>query len=121
MSADSNNDQELWVEGAILVRLWVAQRAQIHRLLLGDILGRAVLDKQRLASPLEDHGLSLWDGIQAELNLGHSHNVLGGSQRRQHTIDNVLAIVCSNRAQACAIEEKHLTNSYAYGFVLILH
>ena len=72
--------EHLGVEGASVISLGVAQVCQHHRLLSLDLGVSAVLDKDRLAAPLDSDRVSLLDGIQLDFQGCHCQHIVGRLQ-----------------------------------------
>lgn len=77
VGAHTEDDDPLGLDHAILVVLGVTQLGQIHSLLRGDLLLRAVADEQRLAPPLEGDILALGDITELDLDFGQGQDVRG--------------------------------------------
>lgn len=93
MCAHPDDDDPAGVLEPVFVVLGVAQLRQVHAGLRGDLLLRAVADKQRLASPLEGHVLAFGDVAQLDLDLGQGQDVgrgaHGGDELRDHRLGGV--------------------------------
>lgn len=96
MRADSEDDDPAWVDDSVLVVLGVSQLANVHRLLGGYLLLRAVAHKQGLASPLEGHVLAFGDVAQLDLDLGEGQDIGGGAHGGHKLGDHRLGSIDSH-------------------------
>lgn len=74
---DSICTPHLWVLHALAVGLRVAQGLDVHVVGQLDVLGRAALDKDGLAAPLDGDRLPRLDLRQVHLQARHGQDVLG--------------------------------------------
>ncbi|TNN65384.1 hypothetical protein EYF80_024420 [Liparis tanakae] len=93
MRAHAEDDDPAGVLDPVFVVLGVAQLGQVHAGFRGDLLLRAMADKQRLASPLEGHVLAFGDVAQLDFDLGQGQHVgrgaHGGDELSDHRLGGV--------------------------------
>lgn len=90
MCANAQHDQPFGLLYTILVGLGVSQGSNVNLVGLVDLVGCSVSDEDGLSSPFDDDVLAFGDGVEIDLDLGHSQDVGRGRHVLQEFLDSGL-------------------------------
>lgn len=93
VSANSEDDEPLWIFGAIVVVFGVAQRWYWNSLFDGNLFSSTMTNEERLSAPLEGNGFAFWDFSEFDFDFGQSKNISWCTHWSDELVDKSLCRV----------------------------
>ncbi|KAH3667161.1 hypothetical protein OGAPHI_002810 [Ogataea philodendri] len=115
VGTDTQHDQPLWVLDSVGILLRVSKRRDIHLVGLGNLGLCSVSDENWLTLPFHNNVLSLRNGTQLHLHLGHGQHICGSSHGGQEGLNGRLGGSSRNQSVR-AHHEVGVNSRFVIGF-----